>query len=320
MFSTVHRSKDTTRGKRHAAARVMPWLAFAAMAVSASAVANTVMYAFGEASIAVPSNAPAGTVVARAYFTPQEFCGKETCDLTGAYLYIKGSPLRPASGPDLETNVSGLSTRLLVDGTPVTTGIAGTTLRGTAEVQLFRDSRTPKNGSLNSGVFNAYFQVRFKSGLLGDTAMVYLNAKATFINGTCSVSDQTVTLPSVPQNAFHGVGSSAGETAFQLRLNNCPAGYNRIGYQLSPIDGAVAGAPGTLKLRPDSGASGIGIRITDGANGQPLALSQSQTVIGYDSGTGGSPSIPLNASYVQTDGAITGGSVNAGVQVMLDYQ
>ncbi|KDB05882.1 Fimbrial protein [Burkholderia sp. lig30] len=319
MFSTVHRSKDTTLGRRHAVARIMPWLALAAMAAPVPAVADA-LYAFGQASIVIPSNAPAGTVVARTYFTPQEFCGRDTCNLTGATLYNKGSLLQSKAGPDLETNVSGLSTRILVDGTPVTTGIGGTTLRGIAEVQLFRDSRTPKDGSLNSGAFSAYFLVRYKGTLMTETTSVYLSAKAAFINGTCSVSDQTVTLPSVPQNAFTGVGSTTGETAFQLRLNNCPAGYNRIGYQLSPIDGAVAGAPGTLKLRPDSGASGIGIRITDGASGQPLPLGQSHTVTGYDSGTGGSPSIPLNASYVQTDGAINGGSVNAGVQVMLDYQ
>jgi len=318
MFSTVHRSKEATRGKRHVVARIMSWLALAAMAAPVPAVA-TALYAFGNASLAVPSNAPAGTVVARAYYTPQEFCGKETCDLTGALLFNKGSVFQSRNGPDLETNVSGLSVRVLVDGTPVTDNIR-MTLRGIAEVQLFRDSRTPKDGSLNSGVFNSYFQVSYTSGLLGETAVIYLNAKAAFINGTCSVSDQTVALPPVPQNAFHGVGSTTGETAFQLRLNNCPAGYNRIGYQLSPIDGAVAGAPGTLKLRPDSSAAGIGIRITDGASGQPLALSQSHTVTGYDSGAGGSPSIPLNVSYVQTDGAIKGGSVNAGVQVMLDYQ
>ncbi|KVO08324.1 fimbrial protein [Burkholderia ubonensis] len=275
--------------------------------------------AFGNATVSLPSSAPPGTIVARQYYSPQEFCGKDTCTITNADLFDKGSKWSPVNGPDLQTNVSGLSTRMLVDGTPVTSSLK-TTVRHAVEVQLFRDSRAPQSGSLSPGAIDSYYQITYKSFPFGDVASVFLAAKVSFINGTCSVPDQTVTLPPVQQNAFKGVGSTAGTVDFHLRLNNCPAGYNRIGYQLSPLDGAVAGSPGTLQLRPESTAAGVGIRIADGMTGNPLPLQHSITVTGYNKNTGGSPSIPLRASYIQTDATIKGGSVRAAAQVLLDYQ
>ncbi|MDN7856102.1 fimbrial protein [Burkholderia cepacia] len=284
----------------------------------ASAVVS--LTAFGSGSVAVPSTTSHGAVLAREYITPQEFCGASTCEITGSSLANKGNIIWGwTKGPDLETNVSGVSTRMLIDGTPLTE-TSQVTLRNVAEVQLFRDSRAAKNGSLNSGSFSQYFNVRYKSGLLGDSTIVYLSASVNFINGTCSVPDQTVTLPSVQHHVFIGVGSTAGTTDFQLHLNNCPAGYNRIGYQLSPLDGVVAGVSGTLKLRPSATATGIGIRINDGVSNEAMTFQQSRAVVGYNSSTGGSPSIPLRASYVQTGQTVRGGSVSAAAQVLLDYQ
>ncbi|MFP3534116.1 type 1 fimbrial protein, partial [Burkholderia sp. SIMBA_042] len=90
------------------------------------------------------------------------------------------------------------------------------------------------------------------SGIFGASSPVYLAAKVSFINGTCSIADQTVTLPSVQHNVFNGIGSTAGATDFQVQLNNCPAGYNRIGYQVAPLDDVVAGTQGGMQLRPDA--------------------------------------------------------------------
>ncbi|MET1532185.1 fimbrial protein [Burkholderia sola] len=288
-------------------------------AFTTDATAGSFLDAFGQATIANPANATPGTTVARHYFTPQDVCGASTCEITGILMYAKGNVWSSASGPDLETNVSGLSTRMVVDG-KVATSMTKATLRDTLEVQLFRDSRQPKDGSLNSGVFNSYYIVNYKSGILGDSASVRLAAKVSFINGTCSIPDQTVTLPPVQHRDFNGVGSTAGATDFQVQLNNCPAGYNRIGYQLAPLDDVVAGMPGGMQLRPDATASGVGIQIADASTGQPLTLNRSHTVTGYNRATGGSPSIPLRASYLQTGAKVGGGSVHAAAQVLLDYQ
>ncbi|MBM2770323.1 fimbrial protein [Burkholderia anthina] len=296
-----------------AAASLLAGCAFASPHAAA-----TVLHAFGQGSIAIPSNTATGTVVARQYYTPTQLCGNDTCEIVRVSLYANGQPSAQAAGPDLETNVPGLSTRLLVDGRPVTSSTLAT-LRGTAEIQLFRDSRTPRDTTPDAGM-TQYYEIVYRSGAAEATAAIHLSAQTGFINGTCSVPDQTVTLPTVSQNTFHGVGSTAGSTDFLLRLNQCPAGYNRIGYQLSPVDGFVAGTNGTLALRPDSTAAGIGVQVSDGATGNPLQLQRSYAVAGYDTRTGGSPAIPLRAAYVQTGSTIVGGSVHAAAQVLLDYQ
>lgn len=314
----LHPSSASTRAARRAraiAAASTFLLAWAAWTTDAAAAS---LYAFGQATVSSPASATPGTVVARHYFTPQDVCGASTCQITSIKMYPKGG-VWVADGPDLETNVSGLSTRMIVDGN-VAVASTKTTLRNTLEVTLFRDSRQAQDGSLNSGMVSAYYTINYKSGILGASSPVLLAAKVAFINGTCSIPDQTVTLPPVQQRVFNGVGSTAGATDFQVQLNNCPAGYNRIGYQLSPLDDVVAGTPGTMQLRPDATASGIGIHIADAATGQPLTLQKSHTVTSYNPATGGSPSIRLRASYLQTAAKIGGGSVHAAAQVLLDYQ
>ncbi|CAB5109646.1 fimbrial protein [Burkholderia cenocepacia] len=313
------------RGTRDGAARrtghmiaVASTFLLACFALATDAAAASI-YAFGQSTLSSPSNATPGTVVGRYYFTPEDVCGKSTCQITDITMNSKGSVWGSTSGPDLETNVSGLSTRMLIDG-KVAVSSTKATLRDTIEVQLFRDSRQPKDGSLNSGSLNGYYYIHYKSGILGETTIVFLDAKVSFINGTCSVPDQNVTLPPVQKRDFNGVGSTAGATDFHVQLNNCPAGYNRIGYQLDPLDDVVVGMSGGMRLRPDATARGVGIHIADAATGRPLTLRQSHTVTNYNRATGGSPSIPLRASYLQTDATIGGGSVHAAAQILLDYQ
>jgi len=302
------------RASRMVAVAATLLLASAAFATDAAAG----LYAFGQATVSSPGNAAPGAVVARHYFTPQDVCGASTCQITSTKMYPKGNASE-SNGPDLETNVSGLSTRMIIDGN-VAVSSTKATLRNTLEIVLFRDSRQPQNGSLNSGFISNYYTINYKAGLLGASNPVYLAAKVDFIDGTCSIPDQTVTLPPVHHHVFSGVGSTAGATDFQVQLNNCPAGYNRIGYQVAPLDDVVAGTPGGMQLRPDATASGVGIQIADASTGQPLALRKSHTVTGYNRATGGSSSIQLRASYLQTGAKVGGGSVHAAAQVLLDYQ
>lgn len=123
------------------------------------------LYAFGGRDIAVPSILPEGNVTSRYTFTPMQLCGKPSCDLIGVSLYNKGSVWDPVDGPDLNTNVPGLSVRLLLDGIPASSRFKGT-FSQIAEVQLFRNSTPLSDGQFASGAFNSYFLITYKDGLV----------------------------------------------------------------------------------------------------------------------------------------------------------
>ncbi|MGU7785165.1 fimbrial protein [Burkholderia sp. PU8-34] len=274
--------------------------------------------AFGGSRISVPSSTAVGTVIARHYFTPQELCGKATCEVTSSYLYNKGSFLGSRSGPDLETTVDGLSTRVLLDGVPLTNTLKKT-VYNSIEVQLFRDSRTPKNGSLNPGSLNRYFSISYKTSIITtDFTFISFAVDVSFIDGTCSVPNQTIKLPDVSRTSFRGVGSTTGATPFSIPLVNCPSGYNRVGYLISPINGEISGIPGALALRPEATARGVGVKLTDANSRAPIPFNRSIQSPYKE----GAPriDIPLLAEYVQTEANVEGGSVSAGALILLDYQ
>lgn len=81
----------------------------------------------------------------------------------------------------------------------------------------------------------------------------------------------------------------------------------------------MSGIPGALKLRPDSTASGVGIKLSDAKTQLPLAFDRS-IATPYNGSAAPQIDIPLNAEYVQTGEKITGGTVKAGALVLLDYQ
>ena len=311
-------ANNATRAGR-VRARCMMMLALAAAGAATPSAWAIDVYAFGQA-LSIPKNTASGTVLARHYITPMQACGQSKCTVTFLGYYPEGG--LPGTGPTITTNVSGVSTRLLINGQayakgdPVATPIEFTQ---PLEVQLLGDGRTNTGGSLAGayGFAPFYFALAMKEWAT-DTH-IYLKGTITPIDGTCSVPAQTVTLPNASLNKFGDVGSTLGTQSFQIRINNCPKGYNRIGYMLAPRGGAIANAPGVLPLTAGSTASGVKIRVADD-KGVPAAFDTSIKVDAYNKGTVGSYAIPMQASYIKTDATIKPGTVNGAMTVLLDYQ
>ncbi|KVG68301.1 fimbrial protein [Burkholderia pseudomultivorans] len=278
------------------------------------------IYAFGGKDIAVPSAVPPGTTLSRYTFSPNELCGDNLCEISVVGLYNKGSVWGVGfDGPDLETNVPGVSVRLFLDGRPVTSRFTGTFSR-IGELQLFRDSGLISGGDFSSGSFNSYYIISYKTGLISSRdSSIRLTGKVTAISATCEVPDQNVKLPPVTSGQLHGIGATAGDTPFNLAVTGCPRGFNRVGYTLLPAGGSVPDGSGTLPLLPESSATGASIHVVD-ASGMPPKFGASLPVTAYSKDAGGSYQIPMRASYVQTAGKVTGGSVRAAIVVLLDYQ
>ncbi|MFZ0870727.1 MAG: fimbrial protein [Rhodanobacter sp.] len=137
---------------------------------------------------------------------------------------------------------------------------------------------------------------------------------------TCTAAD--VTVPMGNNNSvtgFKGAGSRLGNQSFAIALT-CQAGSNSITYSLSPNNGALGPTTnGVARLTTTSSATGVGIRIANPGTDTPVTFATNNTYSGY-SGTAGSYTIPLSASYVQTGSSVTPGSANAGVVFTLTYQ
>ena len=312
----------------------------AMLSVAASAASTTIV-AFGTV-IALPSTATEGTVIGRYFISPAQACGAATCQVNQIGYWMNGGSF-VSQANIITTNVSGVSARLLLNGQVMNGGDVSLMTVSSIEVQLVRDARAMKAGSLMSTASPGYFTLcstmpagyggtgstgagykcRAGSTILGfdigHFLTIELRGTITPIAGTCSTPDQIVSLPTVKQSAFNGTGSILGTTTFQISLNNCPAGFYRVGYSLTPVSGAVANFAGTLAPLPVSTASGVAIQLADQQN-VPVTFDESIPIAAYNQATGGSFSVPLTASYIQTAQTVTVGSISAAAQVLVDYQ
>lgn len=307
---------NRTWGRRSVTPVVMLVVAGIVMAASPAAWAAFItVYAFGQ-DISVPQHLPSGNVISRYYITPMQACGKATCTFKGINNYPAGGGSSGA-GPIISTTVTGVSAQLLINGKGYKTGSHPLEqFSNSIEVQLLSNGQPVQSGSFGGTWYFTVFTTEVPDG-----ARIYLSpaGKVTAIAGTCSTPNQTVTLPSARPSQFSGIGSTAGAKRFQLRVDSCPRGYNRVGYLLNPVGGAVARSPGVLPLGSGSSAKGVQIRVADD-KGVAATFDTSIRVDAYDKATGGSYAIPMQASYIQTAAAITPGTVSGAMMVLLDYQ
>jgi type 1 fimbria pilin len=315
----IARFAASLAGAMRVAPVVMLTVAAVGVAVSPSAKASDV-YAFGQ-QISLPRNTGSGTVLARYYITPMEACGYATCTVASLTNYPNGA--NSGVGPTITTNVSGVSTRVLVNGQGYQSAIplpTPVTFTQPLEVQLMSDGRPNMGGALAGSTTLDPYYIRLdfqqsKNGFL----KIYLKGTITPINGTCSVPNQTVMLPRVLSRDFSGVGSSTGVKSFQIQINDCPQGYNKVGYMFTPVGGTIAGSPGVLPLAAGSTANGVQIRVAND-RGEAATFGTSIRLDAYSKATGGSYSIPIQVSYVQTGATLKPGTVNGSMIVLLNYE
>ncbi|AZD14357.1 fimbrial protein [Pseudomonas chlororaphis] len=320
---------------RNLAARLIPAIALIVfVSISPKAAALVQVTAFG-ATLNLPNSLPAGSVISRHTIPLSQLCSSPPCEVTSISLWPNGGGAT-LGGPLIQTNVPGISTRLLVNGQPATLFNIGnnkTMVKSPLEVQLVRDERSLSAGSLSGqqGGNPSYFYVCTPT--IGDYAgnmcmsnknglAIALSATVKLVNGTCSTPDQSVVLTKMVLEKFKGVGSTgdpSGTKGFNLRFNNCPPSFARISYELSPTGGPLPAIPGALPVAGGSTATGVAIQITD-TSGTPAKFNQRFTLSAYNSSTGGSYTIPMNARYIQTAATITPGTISGMMSVLMDYQ
>ncbi|ARL38890.1 hypothetical protein BOC49_21870 (plasmid) [Burkholderia pseudomallei] len=135
----------------------------------------------------------------------------------------------------------------------------------------------------------------------------------------CSVPSINVDMGTLTLSRFSGVGSTAGDTPFDLRLNACPPGRTAIYYRFDPTTQIVPGTGDSVAtLNGTSGAAGIGLQLLDGT-GNPLLFGKTTKMAGY-AGAAGNYSVPFRARYYQTAASVSPGIANASITVTMSYQ
>lgn len=143
-----------------------------------------------------------------------------------------------------------------------------------------------------------------------------LQTSLTFVYPTCSVNTSTinVTLPTVSNTAFNGVGTVAGATVVPISLQCASGSQLYIQFDTatpaSGFTGVIAAATGTGR------AKNIGVQLID------------QTFVPVTFGTpalvGSTPDGPMNltyyARYYQTATPVAAGTVSATATFTLSYQ
>lgn len=132
--------------------------------------------------------------------------------------------------------------------------------------------------------------------------------------------NMVVTLPDAPAASFTGVGSTAGDTGFQLALT-CQAGTTvNVSMRSGTADAAHVGVVNSAN---GSGfASGVGVQVLD-RNGTPMPIgggSGGSTRVAVGVSPSGTMRIPFSARYFQTGAPVTAGKVSATVTFTLTYQ
>lgn len=132
--------------------------------------------------------------------------------------------------------------------------------------------------------------------------------------------NMVVTLPDTLASVFTGIGSTAGDTGFQLSLN-CQAGTTvNISMSSGTADAAHAGV---VASATGSGyASGVGVQVLD-QNGTPMPIgtgSGAPTRVTVGASPSGPMSIPFSARYFQTATPVTAGKISATVTFTMTYQ
>ncbi|WP_185021732.1 fimbrial protein [Pseudomonas protegens] len=203
-------------------------------------------------------------------------------------------------------------------GSPIGgTGFNG--VRNTIEIVKFAD--VTKTQKIPSGVLG-YIQV-------GEVVPLSMSTGGmTIVAQSCETPDVKVNMGAYNLSQFSEIGKHSDPVIFNIKVNNCPRGINKVTYTLSPTPSSpiVNLGSGTIGLNASSTAKGIALQLLD-SDLTPVTFNKAYTVSDY-SAVGGNFSIPLNAQFIRTvptgkngalDAGMSSGTANAEVWFIMNY-
>lgn len=273
-------------------------------------------------SYAIPRDAAVGTVIV-GFSLPSPSGNFATCaEPSGQGWRLTVQP-QPVVGEGIyQTGVPGIGVRILNGiGTAMPTGqslpAGPVSFIGTEPVY-----QLVVIGPVGAGVISAAQlpSVRYR---LNRSLVIYhatTSGSVNILQKTCQTPSVTVPLGTRSRNDFTAVGQPMKPSAvnFTIPVNACPAGMSGIQYRIDPTTTILDGNKGLVALDSTSTATGVAIKLMTGA-GRAQAFSTWQTLTRYNPPTGGSYSIPLQATYVQTSTTLRSGTASTSLTFSMQY-
>ena len=113
-------------------------------------------------------------------------------------------------------------------------------------------------------------------------------------------------------------GATPRVIKFNIALNDCQTGINKVTYSLKATTRIIDAQKGIVALNGTSTAKGIGLQLLNDA-GQPMALDTTYPFTAFNT-TGKSFTIPLSAAYYRlAEGVTQPGTANTDVTFIMSY-
>lgn len=117
---------------------------------------------------------------------------------------------------------------------------------------------------------------------------------------------------------FEKVGETSRLMKFNIALNQCQRGIQKVTYQLKANTPVIDSKNGVVALNAGSSAKGIGLQLRNDA-GQPIELDTPYTFNGFNP-SGTDFNIPLSAAYIRlADNRLEAGTANSEVSFIMSY-
>ena len=279
----------------------------------------------GPGVISMPADLANDSTVYESHYSARD-TNSMTCDSITPIGLIPNPALgpTPASGYIFPIKNSGLALQVFSNYSEpkYTINVFGDrTIRSTNVAPTYGAGfiyRFVKIGAIKHGTVIGPFTV----GTINYGTLVTHNVTMT---GSLIISASSCKTPDVSVNMGDYVASevtgSRGHTQpvnFDIALNACPDGINRVTYSLQANTPVIDSENGLVSLDGASGAKGVGLRIMDG-DGTPLALDKAHVFSAYDV-QGGNFKIPLSAAYIHLeDQALGFGTANTSMTFTISY-
>ena len=187
------------------------------------------------------------------------------------------------------------------------------TMTSTYRIAIYKSAALSTQKSVPAGLLGSIKWDNF------EYLKLYLANPITLNTASCQTPEVSVQMGGDYRlEEFNKTGDTPRMIKFNIGLNQCQSGINKVTYSLKATTQVIDSQKGIVALNSSSTAKGIGLKLMNEA-GQPIALDTAYPLNEFNT-TGTSFNIPLSAAYYRlADSRLEAGTANTEVTFIVNY-